>query len=450
MRRLEGRDLPTKALRAGPHLGGDPDRKGQAPVERQDQLGLARSGRPRTACSRPPRASRPPPASCRARDCGTLLRLPWPPRGRERPRSGRRSARTSGFSGSSTGAILSHRPGRRRDASRPAPEGKMRTVPHLRIGRAMAFGLAAVFVLAGGLAAAAPGFDRPSARERLEPGQYGRRRVDARSGGPARPGRGGAGPFARRRRHLPGAPHVAHPAGRPLDGRGAFRPCPPNTPASPCVPVSTSGRGRRSCSSSANPSPSPRPGTRPHEELFVVNEEWRTREALEGAPVRTPTSSCQSPGPEPELDPFDADEADDAGTDDALVAEDAAARGNLDAARPPRLALRAELPAHLPARSLRSPAAVDAFPFSPIRRFGTSSRKEGSSMLFLHSQRRDRAGARVLRPRQPALRGLRLRPGRAGSLADAAADARPGQRVRRSCRPPAAPRPSSRSPARPR
>ena len=36
------------------------------------------------------------------------------------------------------------------------------------------------------------------------------------------------------------------------------------------------------------------PGALPREELFVVNDEWRTREALEGAPVRTPASSCPS------------------------------------------------------------------------------------------------------------------------------------------------------------
>jgi len=211
----------------------------------------------------------------------------------------------------------------------------MRAVTHPRIGRAMASGLAGIFLFAGGLAAAIPGFDRPSARERLDPdstvvaawtldpevlrGLDEAELVLSLDDGATFP--------------------VRLTARIPPDARSTVWRVPalPTEHARLALRAGLDEReGAEELLFVSEPFAIASPGARPREELFAINGEWRTRDALEGAPVRTPTSSCQSPGPEPELDPFDADDADGAGTDDAFVAEDAAGRGNLDAARPPR------------------------------------------------------------------------------------------------------------------
>ncbi len=189
-------------------------------------------------------------------------------------------------------------------------------------------------MLTGGLAAAAPTFDRPSARERLEPGSTAvaawtldpevLRGLDeaelmlSLDGGATYPVRITA--------RIP-------PEARSTEWR---------VPALPTEHARLALRagldeqaGAEELLFVSEPFVIASPGTRPREELFLVNEEWRTREALEGAPVRTPVSSCSSPGPEPELDPIDADAADDAGGDEALVADAASRRGSPDAVRRP-------------------------------------------------------------------------------------------------------------------
>lgn len=50
-------------------------------------------------------------------------------------------------------------------------------------------------------------------------------------------------------------------------------------------------------------------GTIGMEELFVVGGEWRTREALEGAPAQSASGSFSSPKPEPAFEPVNAAEA---------------------------------------------------------------------------------------------------------------------------------------------
>lgn len=229
----------------------------------------------------------------------------------------------------------------------------MRAVNLCRTGRGRAFGFAAALALASAVAAAAPaGFDRPSFRERLEPGStvVASWSLDAETlrgldeaelvlsldGGVTFPVRLTAriGPEARSTTwRVPALPtenaRVALRAG--LDERASTE---------EFLFVS-------------EPFAIASPGTRPREELFAVNDEWRTREALEGAPARAPSSTCQSPGPELELDPLDADDADDAGTDDALAADPGATLIHADRSAPP---LTIRTPCVLPS-TLREAAA---------------------------------------------------------------------------------------------
>ena len=200
----------------------------------------------------------------------------------------------------------------------------MPAVSHLRIGRVVASGFAGAFVLAGGLAAAAPGFDRPSARERLEPGST---VVAAWTLDPdvlrgldeaelVLSLDGGVTYAVRLTARIP-------PGARSTAWRV---PALPTEHARLALRAGVDERaGTEELIFISEPFTIASPGTLPKEELFAVNDEWRTREALEGAPVRAPASTCQSPGPEPELDPLDADAADGTGTEDGPVADDASA-----------------------------------------------------------------------------------------------------------------------------
>ena len=214
----------------------------------------------------------------------------------------------------------------------------MRTVRHSGTGFARALGLAGGLLFACALALAAPGaFDQPAALERLEPGSTAVaswtldpevvRSMDEAELALSLDG-GATYPVRLTGRIEPGARSTAWrvPALPTEHARIALR----------------AGLGERADTEEllfvSEAFAIASPGTLPPEELFAVNDEWRTREALEGAPVRAPASTCQSPGPEPELDPLDADDADGAGTDDALVAADAAARGDLIPSIHPRTA----------------------------------------------------------------------------------------------------------------
>jgi hypothetical protein len=209
----------------------------------------------------------------------------------------------------------------------------MRPVRHFQKCRVRILGLVGALLLASRLAAAAPGFDRPSSRERLEPGDN---VVASWTIGP----RALLGlDEAELVLSLDGG--VTYPvrltARIPPDARSTTWRV-PALPSENARLALRAGRDEEAGTeeflfvSDAFAIASPR--ARPHEELFAVNGEWRTREALEGAPVRAPSSTCQSPGPEPELDPLDADDADDAGTDDALVSIDTAGRVGLEASTP--------------------------------------------------------------------------------------------------------------------
>ena len=224
----------------------------------------------------------------------------------------------------------------------------MRTVRHSRTGSARDLGLAGTLLFASALAVAAPGsFDRPTPLERLEPGQtvVASWSLDADAvrdqdeaelvlsfdGGLTYPVRltGRIPPEARSTAwRVPALPtehaRIALRAG--LDERP----------------------GEEELLFVSDPFSIASPGAQPAEQLFAVNDEWRTREALEGAPVRPASRAFQSPGPELELEPIDADDADDAGTDDVLVAADAAGRVDLEPSpHPVPLSSQRALPAAL-------------------------------------------------------------------------------------------------------
>jgi hypothetical protein len=61
-------------------------------------------------------------------------------------------------------------------------------------------------------------------------------------------------------------------------------------------------------------------GRRPQQLLFPVNDEWRTPEALEGAPVRSQPERLAPASPELAVEVLGDDEAEDAGRSDFLAA----------------------------------------------------------------------------------------------------------------------------------
>jgi hypothetical protein len=209
-------------------------------------------------------------------------------------------------------------------------EGNMPTVRHFGTGGARLLGLAGGLLLASALAAEAPGeFDRPSPLERLEPGST---VVASWTLDPTAV------------RGLDEAELVlSFDGGLTYPVRLTGRILPDARSTTWRVPAFPSEHARIALRAGLDEQAGTEellfvseafviasPGKQPHEDLFAVNDEWRTREALEGAPVRPPSSStCQSPDPDPELDPIDADDADDAGTDDALAGHGATARGDL-------------------------------------------------------------------------------------------------------------------------
>jgi len=211
----------------------------------------------------------------------------------------------------------------------------MRPVRHSRTGGARVLGLTGSLLLACALAVAAPGeFDRPSALERLEPG------ATAVASWTLDPDVVRGLDEAELVLSLDGG--VTFPVrltGRIQPGARATTWRVPALPTEHARLALRAGLDERAEDEElifvSEAFAIASPGTLPPEELFAVNDEWRTREALEGAPVRAPASTCQSPGPEPELDPLDADDADDAGTDDALaVADPSACRDRVPSIQP--------------------------------------------------------------------------------------------------------------------
>lgn len=209
-------------------------------------------------------------------------------------------------------------------------EGNMPTVRHFGTGGAKVLGLAGGLLLASALVAAAPGgFDRPSPLERLEPGAtvVASWTLDARA------------VIGRDEAELVlsfdgGLTYPVRLTGRILPDARSTTWRVPALPTEHARIALRAGLDERAETEEllfvSEAFAIASPGKLPHEDLFAVNDEWRTREALEGAPVRPPSSTCQSPNPDPELDPLDADDADDAGTDEALVADGAATRSNRD------------------------------------------------------------------------------------------------------------------------
>lgn len=190
----------------------------------------------------------------------------------------------------------------------------MRPVPHRRAGFVRVPALAGAALFASALAAAAPwGFASPSDGERLQPGAH------ALASWTLDPSRarelneaelvlsldGGATYPVRLSERIPLEARSASwrvPALPTEDARLALRAGDDEETGTERILIVSESFSIAS------------PGNQPLEELFPVDDEWRTREALEGAPVRLPLHSLSTSGAELGIDPSTRCDADDSGT----------------------------------------------------------------------------------------------------------------------------------------
>lgn len=198
-------------------------------------------------------------------------------------------------------------------------EDSIRTVRHSRFGGIPALGFAGSFLLSSAIVAAVPGsFDRPSGLERLQPDCPALAVWNLDAGA---------------ERNLDEAELVLS-----LDGGATYpvrltgRIAPGARSATWRVPSLPTGRARIALRAGmdeqagaerilfvSEPFAIESAGSLPHEDLFAVNDEWRTREALEGAPARPPSPRLRPSEPDLELDTREADDADDPGPDKPLA-----------------------------------------------------------------------------------------------------------------------------------